>query len=173
MTKPIYRFANTPFRDQLAEHYILPVAGWLLGPSESPFLLPQIAGSTWECALTLEFFSRLAETAMPGSKPMLELALPKCERTATWMLDQLDEGCDGRKASWDGNMWDTAVACQAVIAAYHAGYLTEVPRVAARVASVGRWLCDCFGEWGAVVRYVDAPADLAQALKAILMIHAS
>ena len=178
MSKPIYEFESGAFRDQLAEHYILPVARWLLGPAELECVLPKIAGSNWECALTLDFFTRLNASGIPGCEAVMADGREKLAQTLTWMLGQLEFSSDRMMASWDGNMWDTAVGAQALANAVSCengwGVFEGQSNDAGRsLAAVGRWLCEAFSGWGEVVRYVDEPADLAQALKAMILIHDS
>lgn len=178
MSKPIYEFENGVFRDQLAENYILPVAQWLLGPPELDCVLAQVAGSNWECALTLEFFARLQDSEISSADLVISAGREKLGSTLTWMLNQLEFSRDRTTASWDGNMWDTAVCAQAIANAAKAdggwGVLDGKDGSAGlSLAAVARWLCESFSGWGEVVRYVDEPADLAQALKAMILIHDS
>lgn len=174
MTKALYQFSNSGFREQLATHYIVPVARWLLGPEETGYLLPQIAGSNWECALALDFFARLSASGLREAQPVIQDGRAKLAATATWLLERAES--EGGTASWDQNLWDTGVAAQAICLADRTdngwGALRpDRPAIGRRLSAVGSWLCEAFYGYGDVVRYVDAPADLAQGLKAIMAIH--
>jgi hypothetical protein len=159
-------------RDILLDWYLVPAARWLVGASTSDYLLPQAAGSSWECALAIDYLLDLRGEL--ANEPQLADLIPhKVSQTARWMLEQrVREPNDG--TSWESVTWDTAVCIRALMRT-----INELPEQFSGVeqeqftkgsVSGVRWLIDRFRAWDIAVMYPYGPADVAQILETLLYV---
>ncbi|MCW2751374.1 MAG: hypothetical protein JWR83_2484, partial [Aeromicrobium sp.] len=115
LRRQFYEFGPTPFRDELLVEYLRPAATWFLGDSGA-YLIPQVSGSNWECALAVEGLLDLLETDPALESVLRSTITEKSLATVRWMLGQLDwVGSDA--CTWDGVTWDTAVCARVLLIA--------------------------------------------------------
>lgn len=170
---PFYKFDQSAFRDSLRDEYLLPVARWFLWEPGNAYLLPQASGSSWECAMAMEFLVGLE------GKCQLEASLAKqiktkCVQTAGWLMDQVVEEANGGK-SWDGAQWDTAVVLRAIIQVFGkwSAEFSEARRdeLLTLREDVGTWLVGRVMKWNDDARYFAGPPDLAQVLNTLILLR--
>lgn len=175
MAKPFYEFGDEPFIDGLWENYIVPVARWFLC-SDKPegYLLPQFAGSVWECSLAMDFLLQLADN--PNLESDLRKAIMvKVVNTTKWMRRMLKKEADGG-LSWDSAPWDTAVALKSSLSCLEAcsESFTEKEKIDFKndAISICRWLLVQSENWKAPEGYLTADAtDLAVTLSTIITVQ--
>lgn len=171
MPRQFIHYSDEPFRDELLKSHILPAATWLLGEPQSPYLLPQYAGSIWECALSTNYLIHLVRAGVLDEETE-RLVAKKTLETARWLLEQAIVADD--VANWDRALWDSAVCLRALmnVAEFYAAELTatELARVDEIVESCTRWLMREGVTWDTNARYVAGPADLAQAMHTLVMV---
>lgn len=160
-------------KDVLLRHYLMPAASWLLGPPDSPYLLPQSANSSWECALAIWHLLDLG-TALEGEDPLSREIPPKVCQTARWILEHASTDVNGHR-HWEGVTWDTAVCIRGVLRVAH-----ELPESFSEsehdsiqtICSSGlEWLLARFAIWDSEVIYPYGPADVAQILETLLYVR--
>jgi hypothetical protein len=160
-------------REILLDRYLVPAARWLTGASTSAYLLPQAAGSSWECALAIEYLLNL-RGELVHEVALVDLIPRKISQTARWMLEQrVAEPND--VTSWESVTWDTAVCIRALMRT-----VIELPEQFseaeqaqfAEVSDAGvRWLIERFRAWDTAVMYPYGPADIAQILETLLYVN--
>jgi hypothetical protein len=179
-TKVVERFPPVFFdpelpalKDVLLERYLKPAARWLLGSTDSPYLLPQAANSSWECALAIWYLLDL-RTTLSEDDPLSEEIRSKTAQTARWILDRAESSADG-SMHWEGVTWDTAVCVRSGLRV-----LRELPdsfsdaeqqRGKEICASALEWLLARFEVWDRAIIYPYGPADVAQILETLLYVQ--
>lgn len=157
----------------LLERFLSPAAKWLLGPSDSPYLLPQAANSSWECALAMWYLLDL-RTALADDESLKQEIPPKTAQTARWVLDRAERSADGTM-HWDGVTWDTAVCARSVLRVLrefpHSFSDSEQELGREVCASALEWLLARFEVWDHRIIYPYGPADVAQILETLLYVQ--
>ncbi|HTQ69487.1 MAG TPA: hypothetical protein VMI13_12435 [Solirubrobacteraceae bacterium] len=176
VTAPTIGFFETPgrsLREILLDGYLVPAGRWLAGPPASAYLLPQAAGSNWECALAIEYLLDL-RGELANERDLAHLIPRKTSQTARWMIEQrLHES--NATVSWESVTWDTAVCIRALLRT-----ILELPeqfsaaeraQFAAVSAAGVRWLIQRFRNWDTEVMYPYGPADIAQILETLIYVR--
>jgi len=176
MPVQFYQFGQSPFRDELLAHFIVPAANWFLGEKSSAYLLPQISGSHWECALAVEaMFSIFDFDATPPNFDST-MAREKCVQTIRWLISRAESVGSGR-SSWDGVTWDTAICCRLLLKAEKELESSWSAHDKTNIASIRensvRWLVETAIQWDRDVRYPAGPPDLAQVLHTLSLMSRS
>ncbi|NDK36493.1 hypothetical protein [Rhodovulum sulfidophilum] len=171
-----YQFGTGPFRDQLLSHFIVPAARWFLGEKTSAYLLPQMSGSHWECALAVEAMFSIFEfeNGLPGSDELL--AREKCVQTIRWLISRATM-IDAKRSTWDGVTWDTAICSRLLLTAEKELDSSWSERDKDNIALIRensiRWLVESTFHWDRDVRYPAGPPDLAQVLNTLALMSRS
>lgn len=171
---PVFFDPELPsLKEVLLGRYLKPAGKWLLGSDESPYLLPQAANSSWECALASWYLLDL-QTALTDDDPLSQRIPPKTAQTARWILDRADAGSDG-SMHWEGVTWDTAVCVRSVLRVLrelpHRFSDAEQQRGRDISASALEWLLARFEVWDRGIIYPYGPADVAQILETLLYVQ--
>jgi len=175
MPKQFYQFGLDTFREQLFENYVTPAAHWFLGEKSHAYLLPQISGSNWECALALEgLIEILANPDMSIADRTAEIEA-KCIQTVRWLIGQISEPSDSM-SNWDGVTWDTAICIRAILKAEKqfadVWSVSDKKKIAVTRQTSTRWLIYSCKHWDIDIRYPAGPPDLAQILHTLSILNA-
>jgi len=169
----------TPFdstlRDVLRQRYIKNVARWLMGKSDNS-VLPMSGDSVWESALTLRFMSEAADifTECNEEARLREQIRYKSGVVTRWLLEKVHQHDDGTYC-WEHVTWDTSVSITALVIALkkYGDSLSESEkaRIADIIVGASVWLHLRFARWELEVKYPFGPADVAQIVNALFVLH--
>jgi len=147
--------------------YIKPLTLWLLGTRPGR-ILAQEGNSSWESAMTVDFFVRTADVFRRCSEEtqLLQNLEKICPEVCRWLLTKVvpTEGF----CSWEKVTWDTAVILRTLLAcieAFPSSFAEqEKDEIVETAKQAVKWLDHRFRAWEEKVRYPFGPADVAQIL---------
>lgn len=175
MPKQLYEFDKKTFRNQLFEEYIVPASIWLLGELTNPYLLPQISGSNWECALSLESLLKLLDIDFENDNLTKDNIKNKSLQTVRWLISRVNKNDDDTLINWDGGFWDTAICIRAIMIAEKkiesSWSIDDQKNIENLKIGTARWLINSCINWDQDVRYPVGPSDLGQVLNTLSIIN--
>ena len=163
-----------PLREILLTSYLLPTANWLIGPQSSAYLLPQVANSNWECALSIEYLLNI-DSELADTTELKTRIKPKVIQTTRWIASQAEHLDTTEMAHWEGVTWDTAVCIRSIFAVLQqfpdSFADKEKDDLMALIKRGIKWLIYRFEKWEVEVMYPFGPPDIAQVLRTLLFIN--